>query len=63
MFKIMPLYCAAFGCKNKQIKNGPSFHRFPKDEGRRKKWEAAVRREGWHPTEYTRICGDHFVTG
>lgn len=34
--------------------------RFPKDAERRRLWVAAMRREGFQPTEYSRICCDHF---
>ena len=37
------------------------FHQFPKDEGRRAKWTAAVRRENWTPNDNTWICSQHFV--
>ena len=58
----MPHYCVAFGCKNKQGHCEYSFHRFPKDKRRRKRWEAAIRRnDGWKATDYSRICGAHFV--
>ena len=56
-------YCVAFGCRNKHGKCDNGFHRFPKDKSRRERPVAAVRREGWEATDYTRICGAHFVTG
>ncbi|XP_076453731.1 THAP domain-containing protein 1-like [Babylonia areolata] len=52
-------FCAAWGCFNRQ-KKGKSFHRFPKDEERRRQWVAALKREGFQATDYSRICGDHF---
>lgn len=57
----MPHYCVAYGCYNKQGSCEYSFHRFPADKLRRKQWEAAVKREGWRSTEYSRLCGAHFV--
>ena len=59
----MPHYCVAVGCSNTQGKCKYSFHRFPTNELRRKQWEAAVRRDGWCSTQYSRICGAHFVKG
>ncbi|KAK3889587.1 hypothetical protein Pcinc_006435 [Petrolisthes cinctipes] len=29
----------------------------------REKWIAAVKRDGWQPTLYTRLCSDHFAKG
>jgi hypothetical protein len=40
-----------------------SFHRFPKDENRRRMWINAVRRKDWVPSKEDRVCGRHFVTG
>ena len=59
----MPHYCVAYGCNNKQGSCHYKFHHFPKDLKRRKAWEAAIRQEGWRATEYSRICGAHFVKG
>ncbi|KAK7476706.1 hypothetical protein BaRGS_00032043 [Batillaria attramentaria] len=52
--------CVAFGCSNRKIAKGKSFHRFPKDEARRNQWIVALRRENFKPSEYSRICSDHF---
>ncbi|KAH6939931.1 hypothetical protein HPB50_022669 [Hyalomma asiaticum] len=30
--------------------------RFPRNSERRKKWEAQVKRDRWHPTDSTKIC-------
>ena len=50
----MPETCCAVGCSNRRgRKEGLSFHRFPEDEERRRKWVAAVNRKDWHPTN----CG------
>ena len=63
----MVVSCCAFGCKNRFGKNnGKSlgFYRFPSmPEARRKRWIAAVKRKNWSPSKFTRICGDHFVSG
>ncbi|GFO05001.1 THAP domain containing 6 [Plakobranchus ocellatus] len=34
---------------------------FPRDPTRRKQWAAALKREGFVATEYSRICSDHFT--
>ena len=39
------------------------FFDFHSDSERCAKWVAAVRRSGWKPNLYTRICSDHFVNG
>ncbi|XP_077495253.1 THAP domain-containing protein 2-like [Amblyomma americanum] len=60
----MPTSCVAVACTERHIKGSSvSFHRFPVQEGRRKQWAAAVKREGWIPMPAHRICGKHFVTG
>ena len=53
-------YCVALACQNKAILWILQFY-----QGRiqAKKWVAAVQREGWQATEYSRICGAHLVTG
>lgn len=59
----MVISCCAFGCTNRQGKAGIKFFRFPKDVERRKKWIVAIKRQNWTPTEYSRVCSAHFVTG
>ncbi|GFN81902.1 THAP domain containing 6 [Plakobranchus ocellatus] len=55
-------FCAAWGCSNRQTKgDGKKYHRFPRDPTRRKQWAAALKREGFVATEYSRICSDHFT--
>ena len=40
------------------------FYRFPKyPASRRQKWIQAVKRQGWEPPAYLRICGSLFVSG
>ena len=59
----MPETCRAVGCSNRRgRKEGLSFHRFPEDEERRRKWVAAVNRKDWHPTKYS-LCNEHFIIG
>ncbi|XP_033118578.1 THAP domain-containing protein 2-like [Anneissia japonica] len=66
----MPGNCEAVGCTNHtlMLENKPSFHRFPKDSERRKKWTNALKklnRDGteWTPSSTARICGEHFING
>ncbi|GFO31129.1 THAP domain containing 6 [Plakobranchus ocellatus] len=54
-------FCAAWGCSNR-LRDGRKYHRFPRDPTRRKQWAAALKREGFVATEYSRmICSDHFT--
>ena len=57
--------CCVCGCTNYVGKKpGLRFFRFPlSDKARCARWAAAVRRVGWEPKKYMRICGEHFVTG
>ncbi|KAJ4929939.1 hypothetical protein JOQ06_018955, partial [Pogonophryne albipinna] len=60
----MPEHCAAYCCANRRtIVNrgrGITFHKFPKDKDMRKKWEVALRREGFTASESSVICSEHF---
>ncbi|KAI9526692.1 hypothetical protein NQZ68_036957 [Dissostichus eleginoides] len=60
----MPEHCAAYCCANRRtIANrgrGITFHKFPKDKDMRKKWEVALRREGFTASESSVICSEHF---
>ena len=38
-------------------------YKFPSDKALRSKWIAAVKRKNWTPSEYDRICSEHFVSG
>uniref|UniRef100_A0A8C5MN49 THAP-type domain-containing protein n=1 Tax=Leptobrachium leishanense TaxID=445787 RepID=A0A8C5MN49_9ANUR len=55
--------CAAYGCKNRLSRGcGKHFFRFPlKDPDKLLRWMAAVRREKWTPSIYSRLCSDHFT--
>ena len=56
--------CCAVGCKNEFVKGGKrSFYKFPSEKALRNKWIAAVKRNNRSPSEYDRICSDHFVSG
>ena len=57
-------HCCVVGCSSKSDREVYlRFHRFPADKARRAKGIAAVRRQDWHPTSHTRVCGLHFVSG
>ncbi|KAJ0056718.1 hypothetical protein NL108_012664, partial [Boleophthalmus pectinirostris] len=33
------------------------------DKDRSQRWTADIKREGWEPTVYNRLCGQHFISG
>ena len=47
--------CSAFGC-TKSDKKGDKHHRFPRGEKNRALWGPKVKREGWQPTDCSRLC-------
>jgi len=60
----MPNSCVAIDCNNranseKKIK----LYEFPTDPVRRNLWISAVKRKSWQPTQDSRICGAHFISG
>ena len=61
---IIMVYCAAYGCKNDSrkinIKDGVSYHRFPKDEKLLREWLAKIARADFTPTKESRLCSQHF---
>jgi hypothetical protein len=60
----MPSSCCAFGCASRYSKKkGVKLYRFPMDPERRSLWIQAIKREKWQPTEHSRICGRHFISG
>jgi len=65
-------YCCVVGCTNNQkrsIATGIKFYKFPKDPGRKLKWEKAIKRQDsrrsglWSATPYSVICSAHFAGG
>uniref|UniRef100_A0AAQ5YNW3 THAP-type domain-containing protein n=1 Tax=Amphiprion ocellaris TaxID=80972 RepID=A0AAQ5YNW3_AMPOC len=60
----MPSHCATYNCtlcrKIETSKPGMTFHRFPRDYGLRRKWEVALRREGFAANDEWVLCSDHF---
>nr|XP_040049254.1 zinc finger protein 37-like isoform X3 [Gasterosteus aculeatus aculeatus] len=60
----MPDFCAAYGCSNRRCletrTRGITFHRFPKTRERRRKWEVALRRDGFAASVRTMLCSEHF---
>ncbi|XP_046886576.1 THAP domain-containing protein 6-like isoform X2 [Hypomesus transpacificus] len=63
----MPDHCAAYACSNRRTlanrARGISFHKFPKDKYMRKKWEVALRREGFTASDSSVLCSQHFKQG
>ncbi|XP_046890303.1 peroxynitrite isomerase THAP4-like isoform X2 [Hypomesus transpacificus] len=58
--------CCAVGCNLTSGTNAFSkrkMFRFSKEEGKRRAWINAVRREAWQPVKNSRICSSHFVSG
>ncbi|XP_070844826.1 THAP domain-containing protein 6-like [Chaetodon trifascialis] len=60
----MPHSCAAWNCTNRFTletrSRGITFHRFPKNKELRKKWETAVRRDGFSASQSSVLCSEHF---
>lgn len=55
------VFCAAYGCSNRQKKGcGLSFFSFPKESVRKKTWTIFCRREDFVPTKNSRLCSVHF---
>lgn len=63
----MVIQCVVYQCTNRQGErardNGVSFFRFPKDSKKRKAWVRAINRDEWVPTEFSRVCSEHFTGG
>uniref|UniRef100_A0A667YSG8 THAP-type domain-containing protein n=1 Tax=Myripristis murdjan TaxID=586833 RepID=A0A667YSG8_9TELE len=60
----MPEHCAAYSCANRRTvasrAQGITFHRFPKDKYVRKKWEVALKRDGFTASDSSVVCSEHF---
>ena len=56
----MPINCSVFGCSNSNKTKDVSVHKFPSDEGARKKWCLSMKRKGFMPTSYSHVCSAHF---
>ncbi|XP_013134309.1 PREDICTED: THAP domain-containing protein 5-like [Papilio polytes] len=60
--------CVVIRCRNcsgkiSKNKDGITFHRFPRDKVRKRKWEIAVNREaGWSSSTSSTVCSEHFIT-
>ncbi|XP_022084441.1 THAP domain-containing protein 6-like [Acanthaster planci] len=61
----MPTPCAAIGCPNRNDRGtrakGITFHRFPTDKNRQKKWVANLKRGHWEPSPNAQVCSNHFT--
>ncbi|KAL1137654.1 hypothetical protein AAG570_009350 [Ranatra chinensis] len=57
------VYCVALGCINRDTdhKPGITFHRFPKDEEKRKAWAEAIQRQDLVPDDWSTVCSIHFL--
>ncbi|XP_029469107.1 THAP domain-containing protein 2 [Rhinatrema bivittatum] len=57
----MPTSCAAFDCTSVWKKDSNiSFHRFPLQAERRKRWIQQVNRQNFSPSLHTFLCSKHF---
>ncbi|XP_078532720.1 THAP domain-containing protein 1-like isoform X1 [Lissotriton helveticus] len=57
----MPTGCAALACSSVWKKDCDySFHRFPLDAERRKKWLCQLNRKNYTPSRHTFLCSKHF---
>ena len=58
----MPYKCCVVGCKG-NYQNGPKVRvfRFPKSEERRLKWQNAIHRDNFIPSDSSRVCEYHFT--
>ena len=56
----MPITCCVYQCHNRQGKPNTRFFSFSKDEGRKGRWIAAIRRDKWQPSKYSKVCSTHF---
>lgn len=47
--------CSAYGCTKVGV------HRFPKLKRSRDIWTKVLKRKDFKPTDYSRLCSDHFL--
>ena len=60
----MPQTCVVVICRNRSSKeSSKKFFRFPADKEQAAKWNATLNQKSWSPSEYSRVCSDHFVIG
>ena len=52
-------YTGKLGKFGKTVK----LHKLPKNPALRRSWIRAISRKNWCPTNYTRVCSDHFHDG
>ncbi|XP_022164601.1 THAP domain-containing protein 1-like isoform X2 [Myzus persicae] len=60
----MPVACAAYGCSNRRKPDGGlSFFGFPLDNPELlKQWLQAMKRKQFTPSQYSKICSEHFLS-
>lgn len=63
-------YCCMTNCSNYKGRVGRlgkpvTLHKLPRDQAARRAWIRLISRKNWKPSDYTRVCSDHFaeVTG
>ena len=60
----MPSSCCAVHCTSRYSKcKGVKLYWFPRNPQRLAAWIQAIRRDKWQPTEHSRLCGLHFISG
>ncbi|XP_077080745.1 uncharacterized protein LOC143733085 [Siphateles boraxobius] len=62
----MPSICCAVSCDNSKSQRNDKklkFYNIPKNPERRQKWISAIKRDHWTPTEHSRLCSEHFISG
>ncbi len=54
--------CCMYGCKNRRVKGSVlSFLKFPSNRELRAKWVHSTYRQGFKPTDSSRVCSAHFT--
>ncbi|XP_039551068.1 THAP domain-containing protein 1-like [Pimephales promelas] len=62
----MPSISCAVSCDNSKSQRYDKklkFYNIPKNPERRHKWISAIKRDHWTPTEHSRLCSEHFISG